>query len=379
MVLITAIIGILAALWLLLLVRERGRARLDRASIAHVVHVNGTRGKSSVSRMIEAGLRAGGLRVFCKTTGTDPMTIDVEGREEPVLRRGRANIREQIAILRRAAAQNADVLVIECMAVLPELQYTAQHRILDADIGVITNVRRDHTDVMGDTLPQIAEALSNTVPCGGVLLTAEAAAAQASVLARRASELGSRFVQVLPDGTEPDFDFAENIALSLAVCEELGVPRATALEGMRRYHRDPYALSLYRRGGAVFANGLSVNDVQSTVMVWEKLRERQEFAGRELTLLVNNRPDRGSRTRDMAETCALLRPRRIFLMGAAQGFMRASLTKRLPGAIVIPLRSAAAFDMEQFTEQDAVYLIGNLAGEGRDLIRRLREEGEEIV
>ena len=379
MALITAIIGILAALWLLLLVRERGRARLDRASIAHVVHVNGTRGKSSVSRMIEAGLRAGGLRVFCKTTGTDPMTIDVEGREEPVLRRGRANIREQIAILRRAAAQNADVLVIECMAVLPELQYTAQHRILDADIGVITNVRRDHTDVMGDTLPQIAEALSNTVPRGGVLLTAEAAEAQASVLARRASELGSRFVQVLPDGTEPDFDFAENIALSLAVCEELGVPRATALEGMRRYHRDPYALSLYRRAGAVFANGLSVNDVQSTVMVWEKLRERPEFSGRELTLLVNNRPDRGSRTRDMAETCALLQPRRIFLMGAAQGFMRASLTKRLPGTKVIPLRNAAAFDMEQFTEEDAVYLIGNLAGEGRDLIRRLREEGEEIV
>lgn len=379
MVLITAIIGILAALWLLLLVRERGRARLDRASIAHVVHVNGTRGKSSVSRMIEAGLRAGGLRVFCKTTGTDPMTIDVEGREEPVLRRGRANIREQIAILRRAAAQNADVLVIECMAVLPELQYTAQHRILDADIGVITNVRRDHTDVMGDTLPQIAEALSNTVPRGGVLLTAEAAEAQASVLARRASELGSRFVQVLPDGTEPDFDFAENIALSLAVCGELGVPRATALEGMRQYHRDPYALSLYRRAGAVFANGLSVNDVQSTVMVWEKLRERPEFAGRELTILVNNRPDRGSRTRDMAETCALLQPRRIFLMGAAQGFMRASLTKRLPGTKVIPLRNAAAFDMEQFTEEDAVYLIGNLAGEGRDLIRRLREEGEEIV
>ena len=379
MVLITAIIGILAALWLLLLVRERGRARLDRASIAHVVHVNGTRGKSSVSRMIEAGLRAGGLRVFCKTTGTDPMTIDVEGREEPVLRRGRANIREQIAILRRAAAQNADVLVIECMAVLPELQYTAQHRILDADIGVITNVRRDHTDVMGDTLPQIAEALSNTVPRGGVLLTAEAAEAQASVLARRASELGSRFVQVLPDGTEPDFDFAENIALSLAVCEELGVPRATALEGMRRYHRDPYALSLYRRAGAVFANGLSVNDVQSTVMVWEKLRARPEFAGRELTLLVNNRPDRGSRTRDMAETCALLQPQRIFLMGAAQGFMRANLTKRLPGTEVIPLRNAAAFDMERFTEQDAVYLIGNLAGEGRDLIRRLREEGEEIV
>lgn len=66
-----------------------------------MVHVNGTRGKSTVSRLIEAGLRAGGLRVFCKTTGTDPMTIDVKGREEPIHRRGKANIKEQIAILRR--------------------------------------------------------------------------------------------------------------------------------------------------------------------------------------------------------------------------------------------------------------------------------------
>ena len=30
-------------------------------------------------RLIEAGLRAGGVRVFCKTTGTDPMTINVAG------------------------------------------------------------------------------------------------------------------------------------------------------------------------------------------------------------------------------------------------------------------------------------------------------------
>ena len=34
------------------------------------VHVNGTRGKSSVTRLIAAGLRAGGVRTFAKTTGT---------------------------------------------------------------------------------------------------------------------------------------------------------------------------------------------------------------------------------------------------------------------------------------------------------------------
>ena len=373
----TVIIAVLAALWLLVLVMESRAARRARRALPHVVHVNGTRGKSSVSRLIDAGLRAGGLRVFCKTTGTDPMTIDVSGQEEPIRRRGRANIKEQLAILNRAAAQRADVLVVECMAVLPELQYTAQHRMLCADIGVITNVRRDHTDVMGDTLPEIAQALSNTVPRGGVLLTGEQACAD--VLKEKALALGSRFIQALPDGTEPDFDFPDNIALALAVCAELGVPRETALTGMRQYRRDPYALSLHRCGGALYVNALSVNDIQSTALVWERLRGRAELAGRRLTVLVNNRPDRGSRTRDMAQACAKLRPRRVLLLGAGQAFMRARLKKLLPDAALIPLKGAAQLDWNDFSEQDVVFMIGNIAGEGRTLMTRLREEGELLV
>ena len=152
-----------AGLWL----ESRAAAR-SRAALRHVVHVNGTRGKSTVCRLIEAGLRAGGVRVFCKTTGTDPMTINVAGVEEPLRRRGKANIKEQVGILRRAAAENAQVLVIECMALQPEYQRCAQHRILQADVGVITNVRHDHADVMGAALPEIADTLCNTVPQNGI-------------------------------------------------------------------------------------------------------------------------------------------------------------------------------------------------------------------
>lgn len=373
----TAIIAVLAALWLFLLAAENITARRARRALPHIVHVNGTRGKSTVTRLIDAGLRAGGLRVFSKTTGTDPMTFDVGGEEAPVRRRGRANIKEQLAIMRRAAAQNADVLVVECMAVLPELQHAAQHRMLRADIGVITNVRRDHTDVMGGTLPEIASSLSNTVPKNGMLLTGEKGCA--SVLEEKARSLGSRFIQALPDGSEPDFDFPDNIALALAVCEELGVPRETALEGMRHYRRDPYALSLHRLNGAVYVNALSVNDIESTVLVWERLRGREDLSDRQLSVLVNNRPDRGSRTSDMAEACTRLQPHRVLLLGAGQGFMRRRLKKLLPDAEVVPLRNAAGLDRDMFTERDAVFLIGNIAGEGRALMKRLREEGDLLV
>jgi len=368
---------LLSLVCLTMLLAEARRTRTARRRLHHVVHINGTRGKSTVCRLIDAGLRAGGFRVFCKTTGTDPMTIDVRNREEPLRRRGRANIKEQIGILCRAAAQDAQVLVIECMALQPELQYTAQHRILQADVGVITNVRRDHTDVMGETLEEICDTLCNTVPRNGVLFTAERE--QAGRMAAFAQRLGSEFYPVVPRGDEPEFDFAENIALALAVCEHLGVDRAAALAGMAHYKRDPYALTVHRLYGCPFVNGLSINDVQSTVMVWRKLRDKHGWQDRRLILLVNNRADRGSRTRDMLRVCVELDPSQVWLLGAAQGYMKWSLARRLPGAAVTAFRRAAELELSGLGEDCVLFAAGNLAGEGRALMARVREEGEAYV
>lgn len=137
------------------------------------IHVNGTRGKSSVTRLIAAGLRAGGLRTLAKTTGSLPRIIDEKGMDIPIVRRGRANIIEQRMVVREAAKHHVEALVIECMAVDPELQLVHARKMVRPTIGVITNVRPDHLDVMGPKLEDVACALSNTVPQGGVLVTGE--------------------------------------------------------------------------------------------------------------------------------------------------------------------------------------------------------------
>ena len=364
-------------LYITFLLWEGRGVRSARKKIDHVVHVNGTRGKSTVSRLIEAGLRAGGFRVFCKTTGTDPMTIDVNGYEEPIRRRGGTNIKEQIAILRRAAAQSAQVLVIECMAITPELQETSQHGILCADIGVITNVRRDHTDVMGDTLPQIADALCHTVPRRGVLLTAETVMAQR--LKTAAERNGSRFVCAVARGDEGTLDFPENVALALSVCEELGVPRETALAGMQHFPRDPYALSIFRLGKATFIGGLSINDIQSICMVWERLCAEHRWENCRLMLLVNNRGDRASRTQDMLCVCTKLRPAEVWLMGASRGYMRRGLKRKLPDSAVRILTSTADIKIKDLKEDQVIFAIGNIAGEGRKLMEYVQREGSFLV
>lgn len=372
----TAIL-LLSAIYITGLLIERARAARERKKIPHVVHVNGTRGKSTVSRLIAAGLRAGGIKVCCKTTGTDPMILHADGSEERIHRRGKANIKEQIATLLTAAREGSEVLVIECMAVQPEYQRTCQRDILRADIGVITNVRRDHTDVMGERLEDICDALSNTIPDGGVLFTAEN---NMSERLKRAAELKKcDFFQILPSSDLPDFDFPENIALALAVCQKLGVERETALNGMRHYCRDPYALSAYRWHGGLFFNGMSINDMQSTCMIWAMLKEKYRLEDKRLILLVNNRADRGSRTQDMLSVCSALQPEEIWLLGAARSYAAHRLERALPETMIYKFRSARELPADRMGEQCAVYAVGNIAQDGREVMARIQKEGEELV
>lgn len=373
-----AVLVILLVIILIYLALEQRRALGDRAKLRHVVHVNGIRGKSTTTRLIDAGLRAGGWKVFCKTTGTVPMTIGVDNVARPLFRRGRANINEQLRILHRAAEEGAEVLVLECMAVDPKLQNVAQHRMVRGDVGVITNVRLDHTAEMGETLEEICDSLSNTIPRDGILFTADGKFAPQ--LRRNGEKIGCETVLALPDGSEPDFDFPENVALALAVCERLGVERSVALEGMLHYQRDPYALSLYKLpNGCVFINGMSINDPQSTEMVCRRVMEKYGWEGRELLLVINNRPDRGYRTEHMAMVAKALAPGRVWLLGASQMTMERRIRRDVSGVEVLGFRKAEELPLEGLNESTVVFAVGNVAGPGHALMKRIREEAVEDV
>src|SRR3989442_1283603 len=60
--------------------------RQSRGKIAIRIHVNGIRGKSSVVRLIAAGLRQGGIRTWAKVTGTLPRLVDENGNDVPIVR-----------------------------------------------------------------------------------------------------------------------------------------------------------------------------------------------------------------------------------------------------------------------------------------------------
>ena len=63
------------------------------------IHVNGSRGKSSVVRLIAAGLRAGGFKTIAKVTGTSPRVIDRDGKDRIIHRLRSPSIGEQLQLL----------------------------------------------------------------------------------------------------------------------------------------------------------------------------------------------------------------------------------------------------------------------------------------
>ena len=54
---------------------------------------------------------------------------------------GKANIREQIKTIKKAAKCEADILVLECMAVKPELQKISEEKIVKSEEIISENVK----------------------------------------------------------------------------------------------------------------------------------------------------------------------------------------------------------------------------------------------
>ncbi|WP_146579869.1 poly-gamma-glutamate synthase PgsB [Neorhodopirellula pilleata] len=280
------------------------------------IHVNGTRGKSSVTRLIAAGLRAGGIRTCAKTTGTLARMIFTDGRELPIFRPDRANVIEQKRIVKTAVAEQAEALVIECMALQPLLQSVCELKLVRSTHGVITNARADHLDVMGPTRLDVARALSATVPVAGTLLTAEDRNDSLQVMNAACKDRGTTMHSITAADSAnvtaeelSQFSYlehAENVALSLAVCQQLGIDRDVALRGMWAAEPDPGAMRVHQqtvRGDSWhFVNAFAANDPESTTRIWDAAYDY--FPGVQRRVLVMNcRVDRIDRSVTMADAC----------------------------------------------------------------------------
>jgi gamma-polyglutamate synthase len=357
------------------------------------IHVNGTRGKSSVTRLIAGGLRGGGLKVFAKTTGTKPRMIFVDGSEAPVLRVGKANIIEQKRIVARAARLNVEYFVTECMGVQPHLQEILENKFVKSQVGVITNVRGDHLDEMGPTLACVAASLCNSIPQNGHLFTSEEHFLD--IIEARSKMRNTVVHKANPSDIDNldmrGFTYLEhkdNVALALAVCRHFGVSKEDAIRGMQQAIADPGVLRRYKietQGKSIeFVNAFAANDPDSYKIIWEMLRIHRE-PDKKLIVLLNSRKDRIQRSEQMGEFIAKELDADYFVIS---GEMTHALVARavscgLPHNKIEnlggkSLESIFGRILNLTEKKSLVFGIGNIVGFGEQIVNYFVEKGIEI-
>ena len=349
------------------------------------IHVNGTRGKSSVTRLIAAGLREAGIKTYAKVTGTSPRVIDNKGIDRIIHRLRLPSIGEQVRLMRFFAKEKPSAVVMECMAVQPQYQWIAEHQMIKAHIGVITNVRPDHLEEMGPTENDVAMSLCNTVPINSTLITGESD--KPEILKKVAKNNNTAFIKSDEKSIKKEelnrFTYIEhpsNIAVALDACKLAGVKRSVALDGMQKVRPDSGALifwELFKENKMIkFVNGMAANDPVSTLQIWYQISERFQTQTH-TCIFFNSRDDRPDRTRQMIKlTMNDIKPNYFIIRGdkVDQLIKKEKVNSPKTDIEIIPLNLKYELVVEKILElpkNTLVFAIGNQVGAGQSILEKI--------
>jgi folylpolyglutamate synthase/dihydrofolate synthase len=184
-----------------------------------VIHVTGTNGKTSTARMIEALLRARGLRTGLFTSPhltsiRERIVVDGEPVSAGQFVAGYEELAPYLAIVDgRQPVQLSffEVLTGMAFAIFADVPVDVaiievglggtwdSTNVADGAVAVVTPISLDHTRWLGDTIEQIATEKAGIIKPGAVAVLAQQPVAAAEVLLRRAVSAGA---SVLREGIE---------------------------------------------------------------------------------------------------------------------------------------------------------------------------------
>ncbi|MDJ0456741.1 folylpolyglutamate synthase/dihydrofolate synthase family protein [Arthrobacter sp. NQ7] len=182
-----------------------------------IIHVTGTNGKTSTSRMIESVLRAHGLSTGRYTSPhlskiTERISIDGHPVPDETFVRIWDEIRPYLQIVDSELESEGQprLTYFECLTILGFAIFADQPvnvaiievglggitdatNVGDGQVSVVTPISLDHTDLLGDTTEDIAREKAGIIKPGGYLVSAAQPLDAAQVLLEKAKEVGVPF------------------------------------------------------------------------------------------------------------------------------------------------------------------------------------------
>ncbi len=182
-----------------------------------IIHITGTNGKTSTARMIESILRAHDLRTGRFTSPhlsrvTERISIDGEPVSDETFVRVWDEIKPYLDIVdgELLVTGQPRLTYFECVTILAFSIFadepidvgvievglggiTDATNVGDGQVAVVTPISLDHTDLLGDTVEDIALEKAGIIKPGSFLVSAIQPRDAAQVLLERAREVGAEF------------------------------------------------------------------------------------------------------------------------------------------------------------------------------------------
>ena len=290
-----------------------GRFYKKEACPAIRILVTGTRGKSSLVRLLHAGLSAAGLRTWARVTGVLPRSLSPD--DVQTIHRGAPVSFREMRWWLKQIPEDAEAVVMENSAVSPELQ-SAAGRWLKPTLAVWTTLRADHEDAWGPGRLNAARALLRGIPEGvPVAAGEEAALIQAELEAKGCSVT---FSHAFPVNSFHE----ENLQLAMTAlqCAAKGSPTLDlrkAQRAMEALGPDIADFRILGEGEELLAAAFSANDVESTAQLFHETGWSPE----ETVLLFHHRPDRPARLKSFLPWIDSLSWRKAVFTRTARPFL----------------------------------------------------------
>ncbi len=332
--------------------------------------------------MLASVLRESGRRVLAKTTGSEAQLVLPDGTIEDLPRRGLVSILEQKKILKRGAGLRVDCLVVEIMSICAENHVVESQQILKPAIVVVTNIRRDHVEAMGETEPSIAGVIRTDFPRGCSVYVPE----KYTPLLRASQPRDETFeLKPVSNGSTPErtTEFAGNLDLVAAVSKDLGVTDDIVAQGIRHTRYDIGKLRIWTHThsgkNTYLVNAFAANDPDSTMIIYRKVAHALSAAPSSFTGVLNLRLDRPDRTLQWIEalkgnTAALFRD--IYVVDGHSQVVH----RRVKTVALLPRMSAdglTAILIDKMPEGGILFGFGNIGGMGQRLVDHWQRVGGE--
>ena len=269
--------------------------------------VTGSRGKSTIVRLLHTALHSAGQETYSRITGVIPRELCAD-KVRNISRSSGAHVEEMRWWLKQLPA-SAQSIVLENSAITPDLQDLAG-RWLQPQVTIVSNAVPDHQEIWGPDGAGAAQALSIGVPKGGLVVIPAGLQTNGYLLELLEARC-CRTIFAEPAITAIKGYQAINLGLALATLKQLGLAPEPALQAMLRLQPDKYDFNVISYAGAELAMAFSANDISSTKLLFRSLKWPEE----QTRLIYNHRRDRPGRFRSFIDWLSNSPWREVLIIG----------------------------------------------------------------